>query len=95
MKNIFFTVLPSLLADVNLACGLHNTDRGRPIQGVSDMDSRLPPTLPNMLSVSSMEYLGSDQEPLPPREYTRDVTDRFHYLELSKVHYINLLITVI
>ncbi|XP_031422797.1 phosphatase and actin regulator 3a [Clupea harengus] len=52
--------------DVNLACGLHNTDRGRPIQGVSDMDSRLPPTLPNMLSVSSMEYLGSDQEPLPP-----------------------------
>ncbi|XP_041953156.1 phosphatase and actin regulator 3a [Alosa sapidissima] len=52
--------------DVALACGLHSTDPGPPIQGVSDMEGRLPPTLPNMLSVSSMEYLGSDQEPLPP-----------------------------
>ncbi|KAL2103766.1 hypothetical protein ACEWY4_000634 [Coilia grayii] len=52
--------------DVALACGLHAGEHTPPLQGMADMDGRLPPTLPNMLSVSSMEYLGSDQEPLPP-----------------------------
>lgn len=55
-------------ADVALACGLHASDPSPTLQGMSDMECRLPPTLPNMLSVSSMEYLGSDHEPLPPRE---------------------------
>ncbi|XP_028849476.1 phosphatase and actin regulator 3a [Denticeps clupeoides] len=59
--------------DVALACGLHTPDPGSPFQGVSDVESRLPITQPNMLSVSSMEYLGSDQE--NPRTVAEHTTE--------------------
>ncbi|XP_063063888.1 phosphatase and actin regulator 3a [Engraulis encrasicolus] len=61
--------------DVALACGLHASDPSPTLQGMSDMECRLPPTLPNMLSVSSMEYLGSDHEPLPPPPELPDEAD--------------------
>ncbi|XP_030623667.1 phosphatase and actin regulator 3a [Chanos chanos] len=51
--------------DVALACGLHSPDPGSPIQGVSDTDMRLPGSQAPILSVSSMEYLSSEQDNLP------------------------------
>uniref|UniRef100_A0AAR2KV51 Phosphatase and actin regulator n=1 Tax=Pygocentrus nattereri TaxID=42514 RepID=A0AAR2KV51_PYGNA len=51
--------------DVALACGLHSPDPGSPIQGVSDVDLRLPGPQGPILSISSMEYLSSEHDHLP------------------------------
>ncbi|KAI4881909.1 hypothetical protein NFI96_021090 [Prochilodus magdalenae] len=51
--------------DVALACGLHSPDPGSPIQGVSDVDLRLPGPQGPILSISSMEYLSSEHDLLP------------------------------
>ncbi|XP_058620281.1 phosphatase and actin regulator 3a isoform X2 [Onychostoma macrolepis] len=51
--------------DVALACGLHSPDPGSPIQGISDAEIRLPGSQGPILSISSMEYLSSEQDSLP------------------------------
>ncbi|XP_051735394.1 phosphatase and actin regulator 3a isoform X2 [Ctenopharyngodon idella] len=51
--------------DVALACGLHSPDPSSPIQGISDADIRLPGSQGPILSISSMEYLSSEQDNLP------------------------------
>ncbi|XP_048034849.1 phosphatase and actin regulator 3a isoform X3 [Megalobrama amblycephala] len=50
---------------VALACGLHSPDPSSPIQGISDADIRLPGSQGPILSISSMEYLSSEQDNLP------------------------------
>ncbi|XP_056306061.1 phosphatase and actin regulator 3a [Danio aesculapii] len=51
--------------DVALACGLHSPDPCGPIQGLSDSEIRLPGSQGPILSISSMEYLSSEQDNLP------------------------------
>nr|XP_055044927.1 phosphatase and actin regulator 3a [Misgurnus anguillicaudatus] len=51
--------------DVALACGLHSPDLSSPIQGISDAEMRLPGSQGPILSISSMEYLSSEQDNLP------------------------------
>ncbi|KAG1962084.1 phosphatase and actin regulator 3a isoform X1 [Pimephales promelas] len=51
--------------DVALACGLHSPDPGSPILGISDADIRLSGSQGPILSISSMEYLSSEQDNLP------------------------------
>ncbi|XP_052449388.1 phosphatase and actin regulator 3a isoform X1 [Carassius gibelio] len=51
--------------DVALACGLHSPDPSSPIQGISDAEIRLPGSQGPILSISSMEYLSSEQDNLP------------------------------
>ncbi|CAM4681728.1 unnamed protein product [Leuciscus chuanchicus] len=51
--------------DVALACGLHSPDPGSPIRGISDAEIRLPGSQGPILSISSMEYLSSEQDNLP------------------------------
>lgn len=51
--------------DVALACGLHSLDISSPIQGISDAEIRLPGSQGPILSISSMEYLSSEQDNLP------------------------------
>ncbi|XP_051516506.1 phosphatase and actin regulator 3-like [Myxocyprinus asiaticus] len=51
--------------DVALACGLHSPDLSSSIQGISDAEIRLPGCQGPILSISSMEYLSSEQDNLP------------------------------
>ncbi|XP_016308689.1 phosphatase and actin regulator 3-like [Sinocyclocheilus anshuiensis] len=51
--------------DVALACGLNSPDLSSPIQGISDAEIRLPGSQGPILSISSMEYLSSEQDNLP------------------------------
>ncbi|XP_059383386.1 phosphatase and actin regulator 3-like isoform X2 [Carassius carassius] len=51
--------------DVALACGLHSPDPSSHIQGFSDTEIRLPGSQGPILSISSMEYLSSEQDNLP------------------------------
>ncbi|XP_066527717.1 phosphatase and actin regulator 3a [Hoplias malabaricus] len=61
--------------DVALACGLHSPDPGSPIQGVSDVDLRLPGPQGPILSISSMEYLSSEHDHLPTVPDSLEDTD--------------------
>ncbi|XP_016364630.1 phosphatase and actin regulator 3a isoform X2 [Sinocyclocheilus rhinocerous] len=51
--------------DVALACGLNSPDLSSPIQGIPDAEIRLPGSQGPILSISSMEYLSSEQDNLP------------------------------
>ncbi|XP_059397065.1 phosphatase and actin regulator 3-like isoform X2 [Carassius carassius] len=51
--------------DVALACGLHSPDLSSHIQGISDAEIRLPGSQGPILSISSMEYLSSEQDIFP------------------------------
>ncbi|KAK7132005.1 hypothetical protein R3I93_018533 [Phoxinus phoxinus] len=48
--------------DVALACGLHSPNSSSPIRGISDAEIRLPGSQGPILSISSMEYLSSEQD---------------------------------
>ncbi|XP_039509058.1 phosphatase and actin regulator 3a isoform X2 [Pimephales promelas] len=58
--------------DVALACGLHSPDPGSPILGISDADIRLSGSQGPILSISSMEYLSSEQDNLPSIDSVQD-----------------------
>ncbi|TRY94850.1 hypothetical protein DNTS_008535 [Danionella cerebrum] len=54
--------------DVALACGLHSPDASVSIKGISEAEMRLPGPQGPILSISSMEYLSSEQDNLPAKE---------------------------
>ncbi|XP_056588550.1 phosphatase and actin regulator 3a [Triplophysa dalaica] len=58
--------------DVALASGLHSPDISSPIQGISDAEIRLPGSQGPILSISSMEYLSSEQDNLPTIDFALD-----------------------
>ncbi|KAA0706853.1 Phosphatase and actin regulator 3 [Triplophysa tibetana] len=58
--------------DVALASGLHSPDISSPIQGISDAGIRLPGSQGPILSISSMEYLSSEQDNLPTIDFAQD-----------------------